>query len=343
MIERRRIWSFFRGHLLATVSSMVLLFLLLVSLLGQPFLPDSTRHANRQISSLPLLKSGETYTLLQLDMGSGTHEWFPIQNPRWENDRLLYDRVMSAGGETIPQQSEKDRVLHLDETTFYLGTDALGRDLFSRLILGIKVSLLIGFFAVVVSCVVGIVIGILSGYYGGWLDTVFMTLINSMWSIPTILLVFALVLAIGRGIENIILAIGLTMWIDIARLIRGMTQTLKSRDYVVATKALSFSNQRIIWRHIFPNVLDPLIVLATANFATAILVEAGISYLGFGIQPPIPSIGILLSENYAYILGGHYVKALAPAFVIVLLVLALNMIGNALRDNLSTNMQPKTA
>lgn len=316
-----------------------MIFLLGFSVLGGPFLPDSTKNANRQITEIPLQKAGTQIFLAKiLPAQDATIQTIPVGSYKEVDDVVYIERIINKKRETIQETIEEHRLLSIEKVTFLLGTDALGRDLFSRLILGIKISLLIGFFAVMVSCILGVIIGLLSGYFGGWVDTVLMTFINSMWSIPTVLLVFALVLALGRGMENIILAIGLTMWIDIARLIRGLTQSVKEKDYVLATKALSYPHFRIVRRHIFPNMMDPLIVLATANFATAILVEAGISYLGFGIQPPAPSIGILLSENYAYILGGHYIKALAPAIIIIILVLALNIIGTALRDHFSLEM-----
>ena len=323
---------------MAAVSVIVLSVFLLLSVFGSWILPDNTPDANRQIPELPLLKAFETREFLVNNQENLTQTLIPVRSKRIHDNKVEVERILSPSGSTITESYEKEKV-EFRTITFYLGTDALGRDIFSRLILGIKTSLLIGFFSVMVSCVIGIVIGLIAGYFGGWIDLLLTTFINSMWSIPTILLVFALVLAIGRGVENIILAIGLTMWIDIARLVRGLAKSIKQKDYVLATKALSYGDARILGRHILPNTTDPLIVLATANFATAILVEAGISYLGFGIQPPAPSVGILLSENYAYVLGGHYLKAIAPAVVIVLMVLALNIIGTALRDRLSLDVK----
>ena len=302
-------------------------------------MPDNTPDANRQISELPLVKAGYSCNIVVVENELGESRWIPVKGYSRENEQLHIEHIINVSGETINEVISGARVEKIKKQTFWLGTDDLGRDILSRLLLGIKISLFIGFFAVLVSCAVGVVIGLLAGYFGGWVDMLLTIMINSLWSIPTILLVFALVLAIGRGVENIILAIGLTMWIDIARLIRGLTKTVREKEYVLATRALSFPGGRIIRNHIFPNMIDPLIVLATANFATAILVEAGISYLGFGIQPPSPSVGILLSENYAYILGGHYIKAIAPAVIIVLMVLALNLIGTALRDRLSVEMK----
>lgn len=327
----------------ATLAVMFLVTLLLISLFGRFFITDNTPDANRQITELPLVKAGYHCDIVVISNKNGNDQWIPIRDHHKRNSAIEIERIINLGGETVSQSIPIEKVVEVRHQTFWLGTDELGRDILSRLLVGIKISLFIGFFSVLVSCIVGVKIGLLAGYFGGWVDMFLTIMINSLWSIPTILLVFALVLAIGRGVENIILAIGLTMWIDIARLIRGLTKTVREKDYILATRALSFPRVRIILNHIFPNMIDPLIVLATANFATAILVEAGISYLGFGIQPPSPSVGILLSENYAYILGGHYLKALAPAVVIVLMVLSLNLIGTALRDTLSVEMKGKPA
>jgi peptide/nickel transport system permease protein len=318
---------------LASLALFILTTLVIISVFGQPFFPDNTDDANRQISELPLLKAMSQRDFIVIDEPTGT-TYTPIAKITESSSFYTAEKIINPQGQTATIQIEKGKNVHIESKTFVLGTDALGRDILSRLLTGIRISILIGFFSVLVSCIVGIFVGLLAGYFGGWIDSVLMTLVNSMWSIPTILLVFALVLALGRGIENIVLAIGLTMWIDMARLVRGMTMTTKQKDYVLATKALAYKNARILRMHIFPNILDPLIVLAATNFATAILVEAGISYLGFGIQPPAPSVGIILSENYGYILGGHYIKAIAPALVVVLLVLSLNIIGSALKDSL---------
>lgn len=324
----------------ASMAALLLLVMVIVSFLGQPFLPDNSENANRQHVQLPLLRSGASYDFLVIST-STSEDYIPVKDLQIRDGNYHAQQIINKKGETTDMTRKVSQEVSVVHKTFWLGTDILGRDLFSRLILGIKISLFIGFFAVVVSCIIGVFVGITAGYYGGWVDNILMTFINSMWSIPTILLVFALVLAIGRGVENIILAIGLTMWIDIARLVRGMTKSLKEKDYVLATKALSYGDWRVLSKHIFPNTIDPLIVQATANFATAILVEAGISYLGFGIRPPAPSVGILLSENYAYILGGHIIKSLAPAIVIIVMVLSLNIIGTALRDYLSVDMTKK--
>lgn len=215
---------------------------------------------------------------------------------------------------------------------YWLGTDRYGRSILSRLILGIRISLLVGLLSVLISLTVGVTLGAVAGYFGGWVDSIIMYFINVMWSIPTLLLVFAIVLAFGRGLSIIFLAVGLTMWVDVARIVRGQVLQLKKEQFVIAAKSLGQKDLVIISRHILPNILGPILVISAANFATAILIEAGLSYLGFGVKPPTPSIGNMLNEHYGYAIAGKPLLAAVPALMIMLMVLAFNVVGNGLRD-----------
>ena len=247
----------------------------------------------------------------------------------------LNNKAQSIDIEEIKKQVNEQ----IFEKTFYLGTDNFGRDTLSRLILGVRISLLVGLIAVIISLTIGILLGALAGYFGGRLDDTIMLLINTVWSIPTILLVFAIVLAFGRGIGIIFLAVGLTMWVDVARLVRGQVMSLKQIQFVEAAQSMGFGTNRILLRHILPNILGPVMVVAASNFATAILIESGLSYLGFGIQPPTPSWGTMLNENYGYAIGGKPMLALIPALAIMLMVLAFNLVGNGFRDALDVKSQ----
>jgi peptide/nickel transport system permease protein len=215
---------------------------------------------------------------------------------------------------------------------FLLGTDRYGRDILSRLLIGARVSITVGIVSVVLSLSIGILLGALAGWYGGWVDNAIMYLINILWSIPTLLLVFAITLTIGKGFWEIFIAIGLTSWVSAARLIRGQVLQLKEMDFIVAARALGFKDSRIIFRHILPNIAGPIMVIAAANFATAILIEAGLSFLGVGVQPPTPSWGLMIKEHYNFLIAGHPLPALVPGIAIMILVLAFNIVGNALRD-----------
>jgi len=209
----------------------------------------------------------------------------------------------------------------------------------SRLLLGFRVSLGVGALAVVVSLSLGLFLGLISAYFGGRVDHLVMLLINTVWSIPTLLLVFAVVMALGRGIGIIFLAVGLTMWVEVARVVRGQVMQLRSMPFVEAAQSMGLGSWRVVFRHILPNLLGPVLVLTAGNFATAILLESGLSYLGFGVQPPAPSWGSLLNENYGYALSGRPILAVAPALVIALSVLAFNLVGNGLRDALDVKMK----
>ena len=217
---------------------------------------------------------------------------------------------------------------------FYLGTDKYGRDLLSRMLVGTRISFFIGFIAVFISLVIGITIGAIAGFFGGKIDAFIMWVINITWSIPTLLLVIAITLALGKGYWQVFIAVGLTMWVEVARVVRGQVMSAKEMQYVEAAKALGFSTYRIIFNHILPNIMAPVIVISAANFAGAILIESGLSFLGIGAQPPTPSWGGMIKDHYSYIILGKAYLAIIPGFAIMSLVMAFMLIGNALRDAL---------
>ena len=229
---------------------------------------------------------------------------------------------------------EKIQKSHIVKRKFILGTDRYGRDMLSQLVIGARVSLSVGFIAVFISLVIGILLGSLAGFFRGWVDNLIVWFINVVWSIPSLLLVIAITFALGKGFWQVFIAVGLTMWVDVARIVRGQIFSIREKEYVEAAKALGFTNYRIIFRHILPNVLGPVIVISAANFSSAILLEAGLSFLGIGVQPPMPSWGTMIKEHYAYIILDSAHLAIFPGVAIMLLVLAFMMIGNALRDAL---------
>lgn len=224
------------------------------------------------------------------------------------------------------------------EKYFILGTDPFGRDLLSQLIIGTRVSLSVGFIAVLISLIIGITLGAISGYFGGWVDNLIVWFINVVWSIPTLLLVIAITMALGKGYWQVFIAVGLTMWVEVARVVRGQVLSIRQKEFVEAGTALGYSHTRIIFHHILPNVISPLIVISAANFAAAILIEAGLSFLGIGVQPPVPSWGIMIKEHYGYIILDYAYLAILPGLAIMFMVLAFMVVGNALRDALDVKL-----
>ena len=182
--------------------------------------------------------------------------------------------------------------------------------------------------------VLGITLGALAAYHGGWVDNLIMWIINVVWSIPTVLLVIAITFALGKGFWQIFIAVGLTMWVDIARVVRGEVLGIKEKEYVEATRALGFCTFRTIFRHILPNIVGAVVVVAASNFASAILLEAGLSFLGIGVQPPMPSWGMMVKDNYGYLLLDSAYLALLPGLAIMIIVLAFMLLANGLRDSL---------
>ncbi len=223
---------------------------------------------------------------------------------------------------------------HVVIRQYKLGTDQYGRDLLSRLIIGTRVSLSVGFIAVLISILIGLTVGSLGGYFRGKIDQVVVWLINVVWSIPTLLLVIAITFALGKGFWQVFIAVGMTMWVEVARVVRGQMLSLREKEFSEAAKALGFDHFRIIVRHLLPNVMSPVIIVSAANFASAILIEAGLSFLGLGVQPPVPSWGSMIKENYAFIILDAAYLALLPGLAIMLIVLAFMLLGNSLRDAL---------
>ncbi|WP_261990345.1 ABC transporter permease [Hymenobacter sp. BT188] len=342
----------------------------LIALAGYWVLPDNSPNANNGLVQLQKEPPGFSATVLRrllpeaaqsTDSDNIFRTWLRGRAPRFQevpigSYKVVGDSVLvqpyrnhsaladlptryslsELGGKNAPQAElrnivENERIIH---RTYWLGTDKSGRDMLSRLLLGTRISLGIGLVAVLISLTLGMLIGAVAGYVGGWVDSVLMGLMTVVWSIPGIMLVIAISLALdSKGVWTSFVAVGLTMWVDVARVVRGQMLSLREKTFVEAGRVLGLPQSRLIARHLLPNMTGPLIVIATSNFAAAILLEAGLSFLGLGVQPPAPSWGLMVNEGFQ-LLGtqaGLWLTLL-PGLAISLLVLSFNLLGNGLRD-----------
>ncbi|HUH25551.1 MAG TPA: ABC transporter permease [Flavobacterium sp.] len=346
---KRNYWGVFSLAFIVLIS--------LVAVFAYVIAPDNTENANNGDVSISTQRPGfevKTLTIPFAETQTSFKDYFtgkkiqaqtiPILSYTFRNDTLFYKEFSTDPSiaqtkfvfkNSFPTQDEIEITNQFIKTKkYWLGTDNQGRDYLSRLLIGARVSLAIGFVAVFISLIIGITLGAVAGYYGGKIDAAILWLINVIWSIPTLLLVIAITLALGKGFWQVFIAVGLTMWVEVARVVRGQVMSVKQMQYVTAARALGFSDTRIIFKHIVPNILAPVIVISAANFASAILVESGLSFLGLGAQVPVPSWGGMIKEHYNYIILGKPYLALIPGIAMCLLVVAFMMIGNALRDAL---------
>lgn len=323
-------WLRFKRNKAALAGCVIIVALILVSLLGSSIRPDPSPNANAQNLSISRQKPGFQVDLLTLKADQAP---VPISSYKINGNQLEYTLFGDVQSKILPLETSDTSEL-IEHKVFVLGTDKYGRDLLSRLMAGTRISLSVGFIAVLISLIVGITLGAMAGYFGGKIDALISWLINVVWSIPTLLMVIAITLAFGKGFWQVFIAIGLTMWVEVARIVRGQFLSIREKEYVEAAKALGYSHTRIITKHILPNAWGPIIVISAANFAGAILVEAGLSFLGIGAQIPTPSWGNMIKEHYAMITTDLAYLAILPGVLIMVLVLSFMMVGNGLRDAL---------
>jgi len=363
----------FKRNKSAMAGLAIVVLAAIFSLLCYAIAPDNSPSANEQILELETHAPGFSITFLKIKKERTINQNFflglidgyekqyklqPINSYRFINDSL---EVAQYKGKQFEPETKRYAVanllgmgtssLQMNEVfrkkveddllirkRFLLGTDKFGRDILSRLLIGTRISISVGLIAVLISLTIGVVLGALAGFFQGFTDKIIMWVINVFWSIPTLLLAMGLYISAGSLIENklvlIFIAVGLTMWVEVARIVRGQFMVIREMEFVSAAKSLGFSDTRTIFLHILPNITGPVIVVACANFANAILVESGLSYIGLGIQPPAPSWGSMLNEYKDFIDSPNAYLALFPGLAIMLLVLAFNLVGNGLRDAL---------
>jgi peptide/nickel transport system permease protein len=367
----QRTWKVFKRNKFAVVGLVFIITVSVIAALGYLIMPDDTPLANNQTIQLSLKKPGTKFTMLRIKkpehvdtVSFFTKVWYgqppvysnlPIVSYRFVKDSVLVQeyigdedkpetraynifevvngtKLVKPGTVQNAQLYDEIRSHHIIKKTFWLGTDIYGRDILSRLILGARISLSVGIMAVIISLLIGVTIGALAGYFGGWIDGALSWLMNILWSLPALLLVLAISFALGKGLWQIYVAVGLSMWVEVARLVRGQVISIKQTEYIEAARALGYGNTRIIIRHILPNITGPILVMASSNFASAILLEAGLSFLGFGAQPPTPTWGGMIRDHYGYIIMDAAYLSIIPGLAIMLIVYAFNLITVALRD-----------
>ena len=355
-------WQKFRSNAPALTGLVYLLLCCIVALLAYVLAPDATRHSNFQIIELAKRPPGTRALVLMAPGVSSEHKPDPLAWLYGAEQQVMPLALQAPGdlsiqgeylffyaysgardsislarlGETgIPPSEAEINRRFVREMHFALGTDAYGRDLLSRILLGTRISLVIGLMAVIISLLIGVLMGTLAGYFGGWVDRLVMWLVSVVWAVPTLLLALALSLALGKGFWQIFLAIGLSMWVEVARIVRGQIMGIREQAFAEAARALGFGHARIMFRHVLPNVISPIIVIAVANFGAAVLIESGLSFLGIGVEVPVPTWGRMIYEGYTYIVfeNGKWL-ALFPGIALIGLVVSINLIGIGLRDAL---------
>jgi oligopeptide transport system permease protein len=350
-----KIWKRFKKNRMAFGGLLFIILLSVMGILGYLITPDQSPQANTMHLQLSNKKPGRSFKFLIVSKKNDVpqvnilskmlfgqeldYKSIPITSYREAGNQVFAREYIGddegAEEKAYPRIAGKNQY----EQTFWLGTDIYGRDLLSRLIIGIRVSLSVGLMAVLISLFIGVGLGAVAGYFGGKTDAAISWFMNVIWSLPSLLLVIAISFALGKGFWQIFIAVGLSTWVDVARLVRGQVMALKEVEFVEAAKALGFSTFRTITKHILPNIAGPILVVASANFASAILLETGLSFLGFGAQPPMPSWGGMIKEHYGYIIMDAAYLAILPGLAIMLTVYAFNLLAIGLRDAFDVKSQ----
>lgn len=326
-------WKRLKRNRLAMAGLYVLIFMVIVAVFADFIAPFNP---NAQILEYATKKMGFEGNVLVKNVGSDAENpYIPIQGVIREQDGNVIYKDFSGDEVSIPRADlvPGDQDEWNEQVTFVLGTDRFGRDILSRLIYGARVSLSVGLISESIAVVLGILLGAIAGYFRGAADKFVMWIVNVVWAFPSILFVIAISVVLGKGFWQAFVAIGLTAWVDVARIVRGQFFSLRETEYVEATRAVGFKAPRVILRHILPNAMGPVIVIGTAGFATAIIFEASLSFLGLGVQPPTASWGQMIFDGYKYIIAGsNWGLAVFPSLAIMITVFAVNLLGDGIRD-----------
>jgi len=365
-------WKKLIGNKTALSGLSIIVFFFLIAVLGPLIRVDDSPKANDQHLELSRKKPGFEMLFFKVPRGGNlqeeasvfnnwifgkvpTYSLIPIYNVKLEDNNIIIEKYTGSEpnmGEIIQFEKEDLGLDNISEDiineelllnrTFWLGTDRYGRDMLSRLMAGTWISFTVGFIAILISLIIGISLGAMAGFFKGKVDDFLMWFINVVWSIPTLLLAISITLALGKGFWQVFVAVGLTMWVEVARVVRGQVMSLREMEFVEAGKALGFKDFKVIWQHVLPNATGPIIVISAANFAAAILIEAGLSFFGLGAQPPQATWGKMISEHKGYIITGDTYLAIFPGIAIFLLVLSFVLLGNGLRDAFDTKRTVST-
>jgi len=334
----------FKQSLFVTGFSVCAFFFVL-GVLGYSITPDSSVDANQIMPEWASLSPGTQVKYLEksriaprsyfywLTGDDGLGELISISDANkvsLKNNKITFFNDKTGLEKTISLDDIKGHKIQTRK--FILGTDRFGRDIYSRLVIGTRVSLSIGFLAMILSLVIGVFIGLIAGYFGGKIDLFLTWLITVFWSVPTLLIALGLSFFLGKGYFQVLLATGLSSWVEVARVVRGQTMQLKNREFILSAKITGFSSFHIMFKHILPNLKGSLSVLATTNFAAAILLEAGLGFLGLGVAPPTPSWGIMVKENLGYLVLDQAYLAIIPGLAIMILVMAFNLMSMGFKD-----------
>ncbi|HMQ70700.1 MAG TPA: ABC transporter permease [Ignavibacteria bacterium] len=327
-------WKRLKRNKLAMVGLWTLVILSLIAIFAPLIAPFDPNQQILEYSAKPIGFEGNVLIKKENTDNENENNFIPVKSVvKEENGKLFYMDYSDSEESIDISELEGTGENRIKKIKYYLGTDRFGRDVLSRLIYGSRVSLAVGLISESIAIFIGLVLGSLAGYFRGKTDVVVMWMVNVVFAFPAILLIIALSVVLGKGLWQAFVAIGLTGWVDIARIVRGQFFSLRESEFVEATKAVGFKTTRVIVRHILPNCIGPVIVTGTVGLASAIIFEASLSFLGLGVQPPTASWGQMIFDGYKYIVvGTNWGLAIFPSIAIMITVFAVNLLGDGLRD-----------